>query len=490
MITFTATHVQSFVKSATIPLSLTTLAPVNRRSSNASMLSTTACGKTTSNTITMKALFLFLIINSGLHIAAQDTGLARLNAYFDTLEKHQRFMGNVAVMKEGNIVYARSIGYRDVAANARADVNTKYRIGSINKTFTAVLIMMAVEEKKLRLETTLDTFYPSIPQAANITIAHLLSHRSGIWNVTDDSLYLQWHTQKQSEAQLLERMIARSPLFAPGSKAAYSNSNYILLTRILEKIYQQPYAQLLQAKIIKPLGLKHTHAGGRINPVANEAYSYRYADGWVKEEETDSSIPLGAGAMVSTPTDILTFAHALFNGKLISAESLEQMKKVQDNFGRGLFIIPFYNKRAYGHTGGIDGFNAVFAYFPEEKIGYALTGNGTRMEINQISITVLSWVFQRPFTLPSFKQIDIPIAEMERYTGSYKSQQLPLKITVTRKGNTLMAQAEGQSAFTLEAEDRHIFRFQPAGLTMEFYPEENKMVLKQRGAVFTYYKIP
>ena len=207
---------------------------------------------------------------------AQDFDTAKLNSYFKALADNNKFMGSVAVSKNGKIIYTRSIGFADVENNIKLNDSTKYRIGSITKTFTASLILKAVEENKLLLSQTLDNYFPSIKNAEKITISELLYHRSGVHNFTDNADYLTWNTQPKTEQQMVEIIAKGGSDFEPGSKLQYSNSNYILLTYILEKIYDKPYAELLNKKIIKPLHLKNTYYGGKINIHNNECYSYTY----------------------------------------------------------------------------------------------------------------------------------------------------------------------------------------------------------------------
>lgn len=430
-----------------------------------------------------------LIFSTFFHTGwAQHIDDTKLNAYFDTLETHDKFMGSVAVAKDGAIIYARAIGFADTEQQRKADENTKYRIGSISKTFTAVLVLKAVEEEKLRLDQSIDPYFPSIENASEITVKQLLQHRSGIHNFTDDPGYLTWNTQPKTEHELVDIIAKGGSDFQPGSKAAYSNSNFVLLTYILEKAYGKPYGDLLQEYIIAPLGLTNTHFGGKIEPGNNEAKSYGFANGWALESETDMSIPLGAGAVVSTPSDLTAFSTALFNGQLLAPESLDQMKTTVDGFGMGLVRIPFYDRTGYGHTGGIDGFRSVFSYFTDGNIAYALTSNGTAMDNNAISIAVLSAVFDKPFDIPVFSSYETTPEQLEAYVGVYASEAVPLKLTITADGGTLMAQATGQSAFPLEATDKDIFKFDPAGVVLEFNPAAHTVLLKQNGAQFLFTK--
>jgi CubicO group peptidase (beta-lactamase class C family) len=276
--------------------------------------------------------------------------------------------------------------------------------------------------------------------------------------------------------------------FNPDSKADYSNSNFVLLTYILEKTFATSYADLLQKLVIKPVGLTNTYVFGKINTSNNECKSYRFDGSWQAENETHFTIPLGAGALISTPTDLTKFADALFRGKLLTSESLELMKSIKDGYGFGLFQIPFYNSIGYGHTGGIDGFSSVYSHFTDENISYALTSNGTTINENDISIAVLSAVFDKPFEIPVFTSYNVTSEDLNKYSGVYVSKQVPLKITVTKNGNTLMAQATGQASFSLDATEKDKFKNDRAGIVLEFNPTDKTMILKQGGGQFTFTK--
>ena len=397
-------------------------------------------------------------------------------------------MGSVALSENGKIIYTKSIGFSDVESKTKPNETTKYRIGSISKSFTSALVFKAVEENKVSLDTKILKYFPNIKNADKISISNLLNHRSGIHSFTDNENYLSWNTKKKSEEELLKIIEDGDSDFEPDTKADYSNSNYVLLSFILEKIYKKPYSEILQEKIIKPIGLKNTYIGGKINLKNNEAHSYIFENNWIKETETDLSIPLGAGAVVSTPSDLLQFAEALFNGKIISEKSLKLMETIKDDYGSGLFQMPFGTKKAFGHTGGIDGFSSNYGYFPEEKVAFALTSNGSNYTNNNIAIAVLSAVFNQPYEIPTFKTLDLSSADLDQYLGIYSSKDIPLKITITKNDTTLMAQATGQSAFPLDASDKNIFKFDQAGIVLEFIPANKTMILKQGGKNYNFIK--
>lgn len=405
----------------------------------------------------------------------------KLDNYFNTLEKNDKFMGSVAVSKDGEIIYTKSIGFEDVEKNVKATKNSKYRIGSITKSFTAVLILKATEEKKLDLTQTIDKWFPTIKNANKISVKHLLSHRSGIHNFTDDNEYLTWNTQPKTEKQMLEIIVKGGNDFEPDSKAAYSNSNFVLLTYILEKTFSKSYSDLLQEYIAKPLGLTNTYVFGKINTNNNECKSYNFAGAWKAVIETDFTIPLGAGAIISTPSDLTKFADALFGGKLLKPESLEIMKSVKEGYGIGLFQIPFYKNMGYGHTGGIDGFSSVYSHFADDKISYALITNGTKLNINDVSIAVLSAIYDQPYDIPVFTTYNLASEDIDQYLGVYASKEIPFKITFTKDGNALIAQGTGQPTFSLEATEKDKFKFDQAGAEFEFNSIDKTMILFQGG---------
>jgi CubicO group peptidase (beta-lactamase class C family) len=442
----------------------------------------------TNNIITRKILITLLIGTLTQIAFAQTFDKSKLDNYFNALQENNKFMGSVAVSKDGKIIYTKSIGFADVENNIKATENSKYRIGSISKSFTTVLVLKAVEEKRLDLNQTIDKWFPTIENAKQITVKNLLNHRSGIHNFTDDADYLSWNTQPKTEKEMVEIISKAGSDFKPDSKAEYSNSNFVLLTYILEKTFGKSYSELLQKYIVKPIGLKNTYVFGKINPVNNECKSYKFIGAWKLEPETDYSIPLGAGAIISTPSDLTKFADALFSGKLLKPASLNIMKTIKDGYGNGLFQIPFYNHIGYGHTGGIDGFSSVYSHFADDNISYALTSNGTNMNNNDISIAVLSVIYNKPYEIPTFNIFNVTSEELDKYLGVYASTQIPLKITITKEGNTLIAQGTGQPAFPLEATDKDKFKFNQAGAKFEFNPTDKTMILFQGGGQIKFTK--
>lgn len=440
----------------------------------------------------IRKIVLSLLLPGFISIAAnaQPFNKAKMDSLLTAINTHEQGMGSLAISSKGQATYARAIGYAEYSDTKKqaANTETKYRIGSITKMFTATMIFQLVEEQKLTLTTTLDKFYPKVKNANKITIGHLLGHRSGIHSFTEDSEYLLWHTKPHTQAEMVDIIVKGGSDFEPDSKANYSNSNYVLLGYIIEKLTKQTYAQALQQRVIAKAGLKNTYVGTKTDPAKNEAYSYSMEEKWEQEAETDMSIPGGAGAILSTPSDLTIFITALFNGKLISKTSLDQMTTVKDGYGMGIFQMPFGAKKCYGHTGGIDGFSSNLVYFPADSVAFAYCNNGQVMTTNDILIGVLSIYFNKPYQVPDFKVVAVPENILQSYVGTYASAAMPLKITVTLKGKNLFAQATGQGEFPLSARNETTFEFTQAGIVMTFDATKKEMILKQGGGSYNFKK--
>ncbi|WP_291870760.1 serine hydrolase domain-containing protein [Maribacter sp.] len=432
------------------------------------------------------ALLIFLLLS--ITSFSQQRNTKKLDSLFDILEEKNKFMGSVAISENGKTIYAKAIGFADIKTNLKATTETKYRIGSISKTFTATLIFKAIEENKLKLSDTIATYFPNIKNATSISIKNLLNHRSGIFNFTNNPKYSFYSHLPKTRAELLDIIKEKGVDFAPNTKSSYSNSNYVLLTFILEDIYQKPYALLLKEKITNQLGLQDTYVGGKINLVNKECNSYTFLKKWYISKETHMSIPLGAGYIISTPKDLNTFYTGLFQEKIITKKSIGLMTTITDGLGLGIFQVPFHNQKGFGHTGGIDGFSSFSYYFPKDNLAISLTSNGNNYVNNNIAIALLSSYYKRPFTIPTFKNITLKSKDLDNFLGIYSSNQMPLKITISKNDNTLIAQATGQSSFPLKATEWNVFEFTTAGIRLEFHTEQNEMTLKQEGKTFLFKK--
>ncbi|WP_445714794.1 serine hydrolase domain-containing protein [Flavobacterium sp.] len=454
----------------------------------------------------MKKILFFVLAFSSFTFA-QDK-FTRIDSLLNYLNENNKFMGSLTIREGENVVFNKAYGFADVEKNIKADRLTRYKIGSISKTFTAVMVMQLIEEKKLTLQTKLARFYPKMANAEKISIYDLLHHRTGIVDfVNQDSTFHKVIDQKHSKEAILKVITAYKSNFEPGSKYEYSNSNYFILGCIIETLTKKSYAENLQNRIVKKAGLgtieektEMTDKGAVTNKVFipttyykeeatntenKESFSY-YFDGenWAKSYENHNSIAFSSGGLTSTPADLTKFIYALFDGKLVKPTSLDQMKEIKEGYGKALIQFPFGERRFYGHGGRIENFSSMLGYYPTEKLSFSLISNGDNFVQNDIIIGILSIYYKMPFPFPKFMKMDK--AELAKFTGTYTSKDIPLKITVSEKNGELSAQATGQGAFPLTFKEETTFVFAAAGIEMVF--GDKSFVLIQGGMKFNFTK--
>lgn len=433
-------------------------------------------------------LFTFIMgaTSYGQHINA-----SHLDSLFNLLERHQLAMGSIAISHNGTLKYQRSIGYVSIGSNKlKTNNDTKYRIGSVSKVFTAVMVFQLIEEGKLSLEQTIDKYFDSLPNAGSITISHLLGHSSGLHNYTEGTDFPNWMNLAKAHNELLKIVADKGADFEPGKKAAYSNTNYLLLSYIIEKIEGISYADALRQRLITKLNLKNTYYGKQIDVHKNEAASYRFTNNtWNKEKETNMEIHSGAGSIVSTPADLTRFMDELFNYKIISKASLKKMTTFNGEYGMGLFLFHFHDMMGYGHSGKIEQFSSSVRHYPDSKLTIAYCMNAQVYSRDDILHTVLSICFNKPFSIP---QIPYPLKtkdELDSYVGVYVSTEPAITIKCTRRNDTLLVETMGQVMAFEPIDEKQFFNAQ-FGFFLNFSPAKGEVVIKETDNIYYLKKQP
>lgn len=436
-----------------------------------------------------RLLFVCFLFGVTYSVHSEEYDFTPIDSLFTLLTKHNKGMGSIAIRKDGKLLYSNTMGYSSVNGTNKKNANTQtvYRIGSITKMFTSVLIFQLIEQGKLTLETPLSTFYPELKNAKTITISNLLNHRSGIHNYTDDADYQFYMQSSKTKKEILEIIKKKGVDFEPNEKAAYSNANYMLLGYIAEYITKKSYAELMKSNICDKIDLKRTYLGKGVKESENEAQSYMFINNeYKKTTETHPTVAHSAGSIVSTPEDVSKFIDALFHFKLLKKESLDKMVELVENYGRGIFRYPFDNSWLFGHTGGIDNFQSMVAYDTETGFSVCYTANAVAYPFNDILIFVLSQMYKRGVQYPNFETKEIAESVLKTYEGEYTSKKLPISLKVMVKKGKLFAQATGQDEFPLDALSETRFEFLPARITMEFDSKNNEMKFEQGGLKYTF----
>ncbi|MEZ4920749.1 MAG: serine hydrolase domain-containing protein [Saprospiraceae bacterium] len=309
-------------------------------------------------------------------LSGQNKLQAPLDSLFEVLGRNKQIMGSLSLYENDEEIYFNSTGFARLKSRQKPGPETTYRIGSITKTFTAVVIMQLIEEDRLQINDKLAQFFPKIPYAGQITIESMLRHHSGL----SDPDFLQWKYKGKS--------------FKLRKKAVYANTNYVLLAEIAEQLEDKPFAQILHERVFEPCSLNHSHYGEKSDSLPpHEAFSYRWKNGWQRVSPSDLSQPHGAGSIIATPGDVNRFYAHLFSGKLLSEKSLNEMKTTVDGIGIGLMPMQFNTRKAFGHSGRIDGFESTIAYFPDSHFSICYISNGVALPINDVLVAVLRTVW-------------------------------------------------------------------------------------------------
>jgi D-alanyl-D-alanine carboxypeptidase len=416
---------------------------------------------------------------------AQTLGKAKLDRFFDRLAGKNKAMGSLVIAEDGRVLYSRAIGYGQINGTAKKPLTaaSRFRIASIGKTYTAVMILQLVEERRLELSDKLNQFFPQVPNAGKITIMQMLSHRSGVPNLRREWDPLRNWRDGITPDDTLALIARAAPDFEPDTKQAYSNAGYFLLTRILEKITGKSYAENLADRITSKIGLADTYIeAGFIDVNKNESLTYDHVRGdWKQHRETHPSIAYGAGQIMSTPHDLARFIQALFDGKLVSRESLDRMTTIRDGEGLGLVPFTYVGRTFYGNTGGGDNYGSWLVYEPQEKLAVAYTTNAKIYPVARIVSGVIDIYYNQPFQIPSFEVIAVSPEVLDKYVGVYSNPEAPMKFTIRRKDATLFGQQGTEFPAPLEETAPDEFQLAGGSVVLAFDAAKGQMTLKRGG---------
>ncbi len=331
----------------------------------------------------MLTALLLLYIPLQINVVAQNR-YSKIDKLFNEIETQDLGLGSISIFKSGEEIYQAQAGFQNIENQVKTSSKTKYRIGSISKMFTAVMIMQLVEENKLDLDTKLNKFFPRIPNADKITIEHLLRHESGLKEIVKQPGMDKWLQNAHSKKEMIQKFKKFGVDFFPGEKQEYNNNGYVLLSYILDKIEQKSFSEVLKTRIVTPLNLKNTYYGKNMGDQKEEALSYVKKNQWEESSYLHYSLPLGAGGIVSTPHDLNIFINAIFSEKLVSGKTLKLMFPKANSFGLGLMNYKLDDSQALGHTGGIDEYRSWILYFPSRNISIAYSSNGQDKPFKEI----------------------------------------------------------------------------------------------------------
>jgi len=384
-------------------------------------------------------------------------------------DSHQ-FMGSVLVAQGDKVVFEKSYGDANLEWNIPDDSLTKFRIGSMTKQFTAASILLLEERGKLSTDDYLKKYMPDAPAAWNkITIYNLLTHTSGIPSFTSFPDYRTSEATPTTPKALVDRFRDKPLEFQPGEKWNYSNSGYVLLGYLLEKISGQTYPDFVTENIFKPLGMKDSGYDSNSPVILHRASGYSPSpNGPVNSGYIDMTVPFSAGALYSTTHDLLIWEQALYGGKVLSAASVKKMTTpYKENYGCGLMITSPKGHLQYEHGGVI-----VLAN---------LNGGAPGDIAGKLAAVVHG---EKVMLQSERKEIKVPHEILAKYVGSYELAP-SIFITMSLDGDQFFTQLTGQPKFEVFAETEKDFflKVVDAQLTFEMdgQGKVTDLVLHQNG---------
>lgn len=307
----------------------------------------------------------------------------------------------VAVFKDGRPVLVKGYGSANLELKVPIDNDSVFRIGSVTKQFTAAALLKLQEEGKLSLGDKLAKYYPNYPRAADVTLAQMLHHTSGLHSYTDDAELMEPESAvKRTTDQWIERFakMPKTQDFEPGTGWYYSNTAYFILGGVVEKVEGKPLAAVLKDRFFTPLGMTHTALDDESDIVPGRVAGYD-ADGpgqFKNARMISMTVPGGAGAMRSSASDLAKWNAALFGGKVLEPASFQAMiapgklsngklsstampktdGAERGEYGYALGIANVEGHTRIGHGGGIYGFNTTLQEFPADRVTVAVIANG------------------------------------------------------------------------------------------------------------------
>lgn len=358
---------------------------------------------------------------------------------------------SVLAARDGRVVYRRGFGLASLELGVPIQPHMVFRLGSITKQFTAVAILMLVEQGKLSLDDDLTAFLPDYPtQGHRITVEHLLTHTSGIKSYTSMPEWLSLWRRDMSVSELIDLFKDQPMDFAPGERWAYSNSGYILLGAIIEQVSERSYEDFLNERIFAPLGMFHTSYDHTERIVPGRVAGYQKGgDGFEHAPYISMTQPYAAGSLMSSVDDLLLWDEALYTEKLVKQDSLRRAwtpvvtnDGVPSDYGYGWSITAYEGHRTIDHGGGIMGFMTHALRLPDDHVFVAVLMNGTGGETlpEPLAVKIAALLLGRPYREPDAIALDA--AALDRYTGVYRIDETSEQI-VTRDGDGLVIQRTG-----------------------------------------------
>jgi CubicO group peptidase (beta-lactamase class C family) len=398
---------------------------------------------------------------------------SKIDIYMRALARNRGFQGAVVVAKNGHPIRMAGYGAANVEWNVANSPDTRFRIGSVTKQFTAAAILALQERGKLRVSDNACRYLSDCPAAWQaITIDQLLAHTSGIPDYVSFNDFESTESLPTTPQALVARFRDKPLQFTPGAKFSYSNSGYVLLGMIIERVAGEPYAEYMKKNIFDVLHMASSGYDSNAEIIPKRAAGYSMGRAHLQNALcVDPSVAYAAGALYSTVRDLLLWDEALYSDSLLPRSSIEQMFAPHlDGVAYGWVIGTLFGRKMEHHNGSISGFVSNVARFPEQHIYIAVLSNREDTPVDGITKDLAAIVFGEQYKLPQRRTIaKLNPGVYRRYVGVYRISA-NLQVKITGNGQNLMATLSGDEGepFVLTPESTTKFFSDSPPAEMEF----------------------
>lgn len=376
-----------------------------------------------------------------------------------------KFNGTAFVHYQNKNIFEKSYGWQDAEKKIPNQDKSVYQIASLTKSFTALVIVKLSEEGKLSFKDPISKFIPDYPRGNEITIEHLLTHTSGIYEILRNKEFFSMLPTGKSITKDQELSFFKNePLdFEPGTQFSYTNSGYILLGIIIEKITGLSYENAVRKIILDPL--KMTHTGFNYlalkSPYKTVPYSYISKTKQEKTQVWNSTLTGPAGQIYSTVEDLYNYYLGLRDYKIVSKEAFKKATTPYlSGYAYGWFIDDLYGKKLINHGGNIEGSTSYFAMLPDDDLCIILLNNITSKKLEKAGNTILAALLDQPYTLPQpKKEVILSPDVLKKYVGDYQLSDDSI-IHILNENGQLFIQNNKDSKVRMPAEKEDVFFLQ------------------------------
>lgn len=411
---------------------------------------------------------------------AQDD-VERIQEAVESYAAANQFMGAVLVARGDKIVFNQGYGSASLELNVPDSPQTKFRIASLTKQFTAAAILLLEERGKLKLEDRANQHIPDPPAAWDkITILDLLTHTSGLPEIASFPEYLKLRPFPIAAPKLIALIRERPLDFAPGARVSYSNSAYAVLGYLIEQVSGETYEKFIRDNLLTPLQMNDSGYDSTPAILPHRAAGYMQGPaGWENAPFINMNILYAAGGMYSTTEDLLRWERGLFGGKILSAASLEKMTTPhKNNYGLGVVVDTIGGRKRVSHGGGIEGFSAHLIYSPEDKITVAVLGNVSWRGPGSIAEDLAVLAYSETETpVSERKQITLAPDALARYAGTYEIAP-GVNVYIRLENGQLTEEVTGQRRAKMFAESEARF-FTRGNAQLDFM--DDRLTIHQYG---------